>query len=134
MEGFAVMYKTVGMAFLDGQVEIVNHSRWRQVSMLERVGTKMPATSNVIESLNGHLNGITQRSNAFSGSLTRLANITLRKWEGFRRCLLHHFHYECRKAVRSQAAIATDQMDCELAFFRRMMSRVCAGRGNSLLT
>jgi hypothetical protein len=49
--------KTVGMAFLDGQVQIVNHSPWRRVSMLERVGTKMPATSNAIESLNGHLNG-----------------------------------------------------------------------------
>jgi hypothetical protein len=33
--------KTVRMTFLDGQVKIVNHSRWRQVSMLERVGTKM---------------------------------------------------------------------------------------------
>jgi hypothetical protein len=34
--------KTVGMTFLNGQVQIVNHIRWRQVSMLERVGTKMP--------------------------------------------------------------------------------------------
>jgi hypothetical protein len=110
--------KTVGMAFLDGQVEIVNHSQWRHVSMLERAGTKMPATSNAIESLNSHLNGITRRSNAFWGSLTRLANITLRKWEGFHRCLLHNFHYECRKAVRRHTAIATDQMDRELAFFQ----------------
>jgi hypothetical protein len=120
--------KTVGMAFLDGQVEIVNHSRWRQVSMLERVGTKMPATSNAIGSLNGHINGITPTSNAFWRSFTRLANIILRKWEGFHRCLLHNFHYECRKPVRRHAAITTDQMDRELAFFRRMMSHVYAAR------
>jgi hypothetical protein len=44
------MYEIVGMAFLDGQVQIVNYSRWQHVSMLERVGTKMPATSNAIES------------------------------------------------------------------------------------
>jgi hypothetical protein len=69
--------KTVGMAFLDRQVQIVNHSRWQQMSMLEPVGSKMPATSNAIESLNRRLNGITPRSNAFLGSLTRLANVTL---------------------------------------------------------
>jgi hypothetical protein len=109
--------KTVGIAFLDGHVQIVNHGRWRQASMLERVGTKMLATSNAIESLNGPLNEIKPRSNAFWGSLTRLANITLQKWEGFHRCLLHNFHYECRKAVRRHAAISTDQMDRELAFF-----------------
>jgi hypothetical protein len=120
--------KTVGMAFLDGQVEIVNHSRRRQVSMLERVGTKMPATSNAIESLNGYLNRIAPRSNAFLGSLTRLANITLREWEGFQSCRFHNFHYECRKAVRRHLEIATDQMDREPACFRRMMSRVYAGR------
>jgi hypothetical protein len=85
--------------------------------MLEQVGTKIPATSNAIENLNGPLNGITPRLNAFWGSLTRLANITLRKWEGFHRCLLHNSHYECRKAVRRHAAIAIDQMDRELAFF-----------------
>jgi hypothetical protein len=62
-----------------------------------------------------------------------VANITLRKWEGFHRCLFHNFHYECRKAVRRHTVIATDQMDREFAFFRRM-SRVYAGRRNSRVT
>jgi hypothetical protein len=45
-----------------------------------------------------------------------VTNITLRKWKGFHLCLIHNFHYECRKAVRRHTAIAIDQMDGELAF------------------
>jgi hypothetical protein len=108
--------KTVGLAFLEGRIQIVNQGRWRQVSMLERGGTKMPATSNAIESLNGRLNGVTPRLNSFWGSLTRLADISLRRGEAFHRCLIHNFQYEYRKAVKRHAVIATEQMDRELAF------------------
>jgi peptide methionine sulfoxide reductase MsrB len=33
--------KTVGLAFLEGRIQIVNQGRWRQGSMLERGGTKI---------------------------------------------------------------------------------------------
>jgi hypothetical protein len=92
--------KRVGLAFLDGSVQIVNLDRWRQVSMLERRGTRMLATPNAIESLNGNLNRATPRSNRFWGSLVRLADTCLRKGQTFHRSLKHNYQYERRKSLR----------------------------------
>jgi hypothetical protein len=49
-----------GIAFPDS-----DRSRWRTVSMLERLDTKMPSTSNAIECVNGHMNERTPRNNTF---------------------------------------------------------------------
>jgi hypothetical protein len=109
--------KTIGSFFLEGQIQIVNHGRWRQVSMLERVRTKIPATFNAIESLKRHFNGVTPILYSFRGSLTRLADISLRRGETFHRGLIDIFQYEHRKGAKKDAVIATEQIDYELAFF-----------------
>jgi hypothetical protein len=109
--------KRVGLAFLNGSVQIANLDRWRQVSMLERRGTRMLATSNAIESLNGHPNRVTPRWNRFSSSLIRLANACLRKGQTFHRSLKRNHQYECRKSLRRQHAVAENQMASETAFF-----------------
>jgi hypothetical protein len=109
--------KTVGLKFLDGSIQIVNLDRWGQVSMLERRGTRMPATSNAIESLKGHLNRVTPRSNRLWGSLIRLADACLRKDQTFHHSLKHNHRYECRKSLRRQYTVAENQMASEIAFF-----------------
>jgi hypothetical protein len=57
----------VGLIFHDGVIAFADQDqrRWRQISMFARVGTRMPTTSNTIESLNGRLNEKTPRFNTF---------------------------------------------------------------------
>jgi hypothetical protein len=51
-------------------------TRWRQVSMLERLDTKRTITFNTIECLSGHMNESTPRNNPSSGSLHRMDDIS----------------------------------------------------------
>jgi hypothetical protein len=57
----------VGFQFQDGRLMYNDGdgTRWDQVAMVRRIGTRMPATSNTVECFNGHLNGLTPRHNTF---------------------------------------------------------------------
>jgi hypothetical protein len=50
-------------------------TRWNQVAIMRRIDTHMPVTSNTIECLNSHPNGITPRHNTFWGLLHRIAEM-----------------------------------------------------------
>jgi hypothetical protein len=87
-------------------------TRWCQVSMLERLETKMPRTSNAIECLNGHMNERTPRNNTLWGSLPRIGAIFTRKIAGFGACLRHN--------IQESASIA-------------LSAGPCLGRGSDVL-
>jgi hypothetical protein len=110
----------VGLVMRDGTLcyEDAERTRWKQVSMLERVGTHMPTTSNTIECTNGHLNGDTPRHNTFWGSLHRIAGIFSVKIENFSECVWHNLKYERGKAERRCALVLPERMKCEMEFFQ----------------
>jgi hypothetical protein len=53
----------VGLCFKDGRINIENRERCQEVSMKERIMTRMPATTNSLKSSPGHLNAQTPRRN-----------------------------------------------------------------------
>jgi hypothetical protein len=111
--------KKVGLFYRNGTLlpTDADATRWKQVSMLERLDTNMPTTSNTIESLNGRLNGKTPRFNCFWGSLHRLREAIIHKTDRFHSCLWHNMGYEKRKATRRFENLPPNRMTRELAFF-----------------
>jgi hypothetical protein len=63
-----------GIAFADS-----DRTRWREVSMLGRLDTNMPSTSNAIECLNEHGNERTPRNNTFWDLYIELGRCSRRK-------------------------------------------------------
>jgi hypothetical protein len=121
--------KKVGLVMHDGQIccEDEEAIRWRQVSMLARVDTNMPSTSNTIECMNGHLNENTPRNNAFWPSQGRLVAIFTHKIENFTHCVIHNAKYEFRKVDRRARFVPEAQMTCELEFFQTSVDHCLCG-------
>jgi hypothetical protein len=111
--------KKVGLQFINGDFVYTDpfKTRWNQVSMLARVGTRMPSTSNTIESLNGRLNGRTPRYNCFWGSMHRLREAIMKKTESFIFSVRHNLNYETRKAQRRSEHVPAGRMQREMQFF-----------------
>jgi hypothetical protein len=112
--------KKVGLVMHNGEIRCEDPEgiRWSQVSMLERIGTNMPSTSNTIECMNGHLNGKTPRHNCFWGSQHRLAETFTHKIDNFTLCVIHNAKYEFRKVDRRAGLVSDVQMTAELVFFQ----------------
>jgi hypothetical protein len=121
--------KKVGLAMQGGKLSYAGNSpdRWNQVAMIGRIGTGMPSTSNTIESLNGHLNEVTPRKNAFWGSLHRLAEMFTKKIGTFQSCWRHNFRYEVQKARRRFRFIPHERMTREITFFQTEADRCLCG-------
>jgi hypothetical protein len=121
--------KKVGLFYRDGNLVFADpqKTRWRQVSLLERLDTHMPTTSNTIESLNGRLNAKTPRFNCFWGSLHRFRKTIVNKTERFWRSLSHNKEYERGKATRRAKNLPADRMARELAFFHTTQDACLCG-------
>jgi hypothetical protein len=141
--------KKVGLLFVNGEIIDMDqeHKRWNHMSMLARVGTKIPSTSNTIKSLNSRLNEKTPRFNTFYRSLHQLREAIMQKIENFTDCTRHNHKYrvvqksvrcpsistdnllawsnllsndalyEGRRAQRRFISVSWARMDCEIAFF-----------------
>ena len=55
----------VGLTYKDDEISIENIDVWNRVSMYSRISTRMPSTTNCLESTHGHLNEDIQRRNPF---------------------------------------------------------------------
>jgi hypothetical protein len=121
--------KKVGLFYRDGNLVFADpqKTRWRQFSLLERLDTHMPTTSNTIESLNGRLNAKTPRFNCFWGSLHRFRKTIVNKTERFWRSLSHNKEYERGKATRRAKNLPADRMARELAFFHTTQDACLCG-------
>jgi hypothetical protein len=121
--------KKVGRGFVDGVITFTDsdRTRWRQVSMLERVGTRMPTTSNRIESLNGRDNEKKPRFNSFWGSLHRLREAILRKTGNYFFSVKHNLSYEMVRAERRGQILPADRMRREMDFFETTAEHCSCG-------
>jgi hypothetical protein len=90
--------RKVGLAMRNGVIIVENEERWHEVSMLERVETAMPTTTNSLESSHGHLNEKTPRRNTFWKSLARIICTMLTKSTNFWSCVHHNFADEVRES------------------------------------
>jgi hypothetical protein len=108
----------VGLVMGDNGITFAPLGRiqWPEVSMLARVDTKMPSTSNAIECLNGHMNENTPRDNTFWGSLHRIYAIFTEKITDFSDCLHHNVRHQRRLVYQRVRALDTDRMLCEIDF------------------
>jgi hypothetical protein len=88
----------VGLALANGNLSITSAERWQQVSMLERVPSRMPPTTNSLESIHGHLNTQTPRRNAFWRSLQRIVVMMIFKSGDFACLVRYNFADEVREA------------------------------------
>jgi hypothetical protein len=82
--------------------------RWRQVSMLERLGPNMPPTSNTIACMNGHVNEDTPCDNTFWASQHRPTGAITQKIDNFTHCAIDNAEYEFRKVDRRAAAVSEE--------------------------
>jgi hypothetical protein len=121
--------KKVGRSFVDGVITFADEEekRWKQVSMLERVGTRMPTTSNTIESPNGRLNGKTPRFNCFWGSLHRLREAIMKKTENYFFSVNHNLQYELERVSRRAHRVDPVRMQDEMEFFRTIEQSCLCG-------
>jgi hypothetical protein len=121
--------KKVGRGFVDGVITFTDsgRTRWRQVSMLERVETRMPTTSNTIESLNGRLNEKTPRFNSFWGSLHRLREAIMKKTGNYFFSVKHNLSYAMVRAERRGQILPADRMRREMDFFETTAEHCLCG-------
>lgn len=92
----------VGLAMTSGRIVISNEPRWTSISMIARVPTRLPSTTNALESFHGHGNEQTPRRNDF----LRVATMMTGKTFAFRSALEETFGLMMRKVRRR--AKATD--------------------------
>jgi hypothetical protein len=88
--------RKVGLGFRRGRIVVEDVARWHEVSMMERVETAMPTTTNSLESTHGHLNAGTPRRNSFWSSLHRIISAILSKSANHWSCVEHNFADEVR--------------------------------------
>jgi hypothetical protein len=101
--------KKIGLCWLNQKIEILDEHRWSQVSMLRRIQTRLPSTTNSLESFHGHQNQNTPRKNHFYKALFRLSEILDKKMMNFSNEILQGF----RCAVhRSRRRHKTMQVSC----------------------
>ena len=61
MKRLSIQLHKIGLTFNDGKLKIEEENIWKRVSMLARIPTRMPSTTNALESTYGHLNELVQR-------------------------------------------------------------------------
>jgi hypothetical protein len=108
-----LLLKTLGKAGLrltDDQITIGDAKRWEAVSLIHRATTRMPSTTNSIESTNGHLNDATTRNNPFWGSRSLLVEMMFRRVRGFRELLQRGFRRAVKKGVKRAVFIPEEEM------------------------
>jgi hypothetical protein len=92
--------QTVGLAMSADGIVVSEQSKWASISMMERVSTRLPSTSNALESFHGHGNAQTPRRNDFLPSMVRVSAMMIRKTLSFRAALENSFRLVMRKARR----------------------------------
>jgi hypothetical protein len=90
----------VGLVMTQGRLMVSNQAKWTSISMMERVPTRLPSTSNALESFHGHGNEHTPRRNDFIPSVVRVAPMINGKTLAFRAALEDTFALMIRKARR----------------------------------
>jgi hypothetical protein len=126
------MLRKIGLNLKQGKIKIENKERWEEVSMLERVKTGMPTTTNSLESLHGHLNAKTPRRNGFWQSLFRIESAMCTKSTRLWTSVQHNFANEVRKSYTRSVKLDRSTMQQEVRWYHSTQSSCNCGETNHL--
>jgi hypothetical protein len=124
--------KTVGLEMARGCLRISDSRRWEAVSILTRVSTKMPSTTNTLECFNGRCNAMTPHFNTFCGSLHRIVDMVMGTTDRFSGCLRENYPYECREEVKRCCSVGAMKIQKEVAFSQTTPGRCTCWETNHL--
>lgn len=107
----------VGLTLESNKICISDRDTWSRVSMIERVKTRMPSTTNALEATHGHLNESVQRRNCFWPSLHRLVKSINDRTYSFQEHLKHSFQKTKRDVIARAKYVYEREMQKEINFF-----------------
>lgn len=100
----------IGLFFMDGQVTIENVKKWEKVSLLCRIKTHMPSTTNTLESMHGHINKQCPRRNSFFSAYFRLISELCSKYDKIKERVQHNYRYTKNKTIEMKQKTSHEEM------------------------
>ncbi|KAK8882561.1 hypothetical protein M9Y10_045203 [Tritrichomonas musculus] len=108
----------VGLALVDGKIEIQDTYRWMEVSMQIRPYFCMPSCTNQVESCHGHLNAMTPRRNMLWSSIARIIKEMLNKVHRYKNNFMHNYATYKRKIKRILHRTPEDVMNSMIQHYQ----------------
>jgi hypothetical protein len=99
-----------GLGFNGFEIVIIDHIKWDAVSMMQRVRTRMPSTTNALESTHGHLNEAISRRNPFWTSMLTIIDMMFFKVHHFEETLKHNWNRAVRSSMKRFRSVPAAQM------------------------
>ena len=106
-----------GLGYEDGTLIIADDAIWKRVSMIERIKTHMPSTTNALESTHGHLNESIPRRNDFWPSLYRIVSSIIQREFSFRDHLKHSYSRTKRLIKQRVKSLDVNIMKEQIKFY-----------------
>ena len=117
----------VGLTYKDDEISIENIDVWNRVSMYSRISTRMPSTTNCLESTHGHLNEDIQRRNPFWPSLFRLVKSINQREHSFKSHLIHSYYRIQRNVLKRVRCGDRAEIQKEIAFYGSTSTQCMCG-------
>jgi hypothetical protein len=117
----------VGLNVAAGRIIVVNHNKWRSISMMERVVVSLPSTSNALESFHGHGNEQTPRRNEFIPAVIRIGEMMRQKTLSFAISLEQGFKRSVRLARRRAKSTDATILDAEIGQYGTTLDHCACG-------
>ena len=115
----------IGMSFEEDCFNLIDSTRWEQVSMLARINYRMPSTTNSLEASHGHLNKKTPRHNGFWESINRIIESFMMKNHLVNQMIQHNYN---------QIKTTQEEVMIELQSFYNTSNDHCNCGENKLLS
>ena len=133
--------KKVGFKFIwpdetkniNGHLVIVDESRWKCVSMKERMQFRMPSTTNALESTHDHLNKKTPRRNNFYMSIYRIVTAIMLKSQRIEKSIHNNLIRTKKATLNYQRTIPESRFAAEMTSYVSTASS-CSCSDNKLLS
>lgn len=106
-----------GLGFENGALSIDDQAIWERVSMIERIKTHMPSTTNALEATHGHLNERLPRRNDFWPSLYRIVTSIIQREFSFKEHLKHSYSRIKRLIKHRAKTLDKDIMMEQIRFY-----------------
>lgn len=125
--------KKVGLKFEKDLIQIEDEELWKSVSMINRIQSKMPSTTNLLEAFHGQINQQTPRRNNFWKAFYKLAMHFNRKAQNIQDTINHNYLYEKRATLRHGICLHEERMNQQISEYHTTPTS-CQCGGNKLLS
>ena len=119
--------KKVGLTFTKDDIMIIDDLKWKSVSMFHRVKTRMPSTTNALESTHGHINKSTPRRNNFYGALYRIVKHVMDKSQRIEECIKINYARAKRVTMKALKQKSESRMRDEIRFYHSSIDKCECG-------